>query len=345
MTLAREWLAQPSSYLISFPGIHNHTPNKIFDALVSDTLLCMYQYISDQYDGSIENYFLPFPKDLLDFPLFAPKRVKLDVVLNGDALVEHYDYDEGILKTSADLQTVNDQLSSMDQNDLKILYATLQKLGEDFYTTRQVRVKKRTLALLLNNRPSQKHYNMMEEHCHKLSKYNFSVISNGKKKISFNLIDSVDTSNPDEVVFTYGNLLYNSVITNEITNIKSASMQLLELNLSMILYQPLFKERIILSMKDTSESAELSADYPYSFFSSSVRFPNQSKKKNMDLIEESLKEFMEKKIVVKSFERKTSMQFRIYFYPLSEDERADLKFNRYKNIQAPKKPEGIENEE
>lgn len=122
-------------------------------------------------------------------------------------------------------------------------------------------------------------------------------------------------------------------------------MQLLELNLNMILYQPLFKERIILSMKDTSESAELSADYPYSFFSSSVRFPNQSKKKNMDLIEESLKEFMEKKIVVKSFERKTSMQFRIYFYPLSEDERADLKFNRYKNIQAPKKPEGIENEE
>lgn len=90
-------------------------------------------------------------------------------------------------------------------------------------------------------------------------------------------------------------------------------MQLLELNLNMILYQPLFKERIILSMKDTSESAELSADYPYSFFSSSVRFPNQSKKKNMDLIEESLKEFMEKKIVVKSFERKTSMQFRIYF--------------------------------
>lgn len=345
MLVAKEWLAQPNSYFVSFPGIHSHSVSRIFESLVSDTLLCMYQYISEQYDGSIENYFLPFPKNLIGFPLFAPKRVKLTTTLNDDnTVVENYDYGEGVLETSTRLQTVNDQLSSMDQNDLKILYTSLQNLDVDFYTTRQARVKKRTLVKQLHGRPSKKHYDMMEEHCHKLSKYNFSVTSNGKKKVSFNLIDSVDTSDPDEVVFTYGTLLYNSIIANEITNIKSANLQLLELNLSAILYQSLFRERIILSTKDTSEMAELAADYPYAFFSSNVRFPNQSKKKNMDLIEESLKEFMEKGIVVKSFERKASTQFRICFYPLSEDERADLKFNRYKNIQVLEESEDEEND-
>ena len=108
--------------------------------------------------------------------------------------------------------------------------------------------------------------------------------------------------------------------------------------------QSLFKERIILSTKDTSESAELVADYPYAFFSSNVRFPNQPKKKNMDLIEESLKEFVQKGIVVKSFERKASAQFRIHFYPLSADERTDLKFNRYKNIRVLEESEDVENE-
>lgn len=335
MAVAKEWLAQPNSYFVSFPGIHSHSVSRIFESLVSDTLLCMYQYISEKYDGSIENYFLPAFRKLDGFPLFAPKRVKLTTTLNDEnTVVENYDYGEYVLRTSTRLQTVNDQLSSMDQNDLMILYTTLQNLDVDFYTTRQARVKKRTLVKLLHSRPSKKHYDMMEEHCHKLSKYNFSVMSNGKKKISFNLIDSVDTSDPDVVVFTYGTLLYDSVITNEITNIKSANMQLLELNLSMILYQSLFKERIILSTKDTSESAELVADYPYIFFSSNVRFPNQSKKKNMDLIEESLQEFVQKEIVVKSFERKASNQFRICFYPLSAEERIDLNFNRFRNIRA-----------
>lgn len=331
---AKEWQKQSDSYFISFPAIHSHTAHRIFTSMVSDVMFCIYQYIYERYEGSIENYFLSFPKDLIGFPLFAPKKVRLTPSVEGETVSEKYDYGEGILETSSNIYTVNDQLNSMDQNDLKIFYTSLQNLDVDFYTTRQARVKKRVLVKQLNPRPSKKHYDMMENHCHMLSKYNFAVTVNGKKKISFNLIDSVDTSDPDEVVFTYGNLLYDSIIANDITNIKTSNMQLLEQNLSTILYQSLFRERIILSTKNAGGTADLIADYPYTFFSRSVRFPNQSRKKNMDLIEESLNEFVQKKIVVKSYEKLSATQFRIHFYPLSSEEQADLNYNRFKNLAA-----------
>ena len=331
MRAAKKWLSDKDAYFVTFPGLLSHTPNRIFEALVVDATFCMISYINEHYEGAIENYFLSFPRDLIGFPLFAPKKVTLNTVQDADGvMVEKYNYGEGILETSTNLQTVNEQLNSMDQNDLKILYTTLQNLDEDFYTTRQARVKKRVLVKLLHDRPSKKHYDMAELHCHKLAEYTFAVIKNGRKQLSFNLIDSVDTSDPDEVVFTYGNLLYNSIIKNDITNIKSSNIQILEMNLSTLLYQPLFAERIILSTKNSEETTELIEDYPYTFFTNNVRFPNQSKKKNMDMIEASLSEFVEKKIVVKSFERRASNSFRIHFFPLSEEEREDLTYNRFK---------------
>lgn len=333
MQVASEWVGQSDSYLISFPAIKSKTEAAICEALLSDIMLCSYKYLLETYDGSIANYFLPMVKNLIGFPIFAPKKVKLTPVLEDKKIVEKYDFGEGILETSLTTETLNDQLVSMDQNDLLILYASLQNLDVDFYTTRQARVKKRTLVKLFNDRPGKKHYDMMEEHCHKLSKYNFSVSVEGKTKVSFNLLDSVDTRDPEEVVFNYGNLLYDSILANNITNIKYSHMQLLNNNLSTILYQSLFKERIILSSTHENTGEDLYADYTYSFFSSNVRFPNQPKKKNMDIVEESLKEFVENGIIVKSYERKTSDRFRIHFYPLSEEETSDLNFNRYKNLQ------------
>ena len=50
------------------------------------------------------------------------------------------------------------------------------------------------------------------------------------------------------------------------------------------------------------------------------------------------------KIVLKSFESKTYLQFQIYFYPLSEYKWRKLRFNCYKNVQTSKKSETEEAE-
>lgn len=335
MAVANEWLSQTDSYFVSFPAIRSKTDAAINESILSDIILCSYRYILERYDGSIANYFLPMVKNLIGFPIFAPKKVKLTLSVEDNQVIEKYNYGEGVLETALteSVETLNEQLVSMDQNDLLILYAALQNLDVDFYTTRQAHVKKRTLVKLFNDRPGKKHYDKMEDRCHKLSKYNFNVAVDGKPKFSFNLLDSVDTRDPEEVVFYFGNLLFDSIIANNITNIKSSHMELLNNNLSTILYQSLFKERIILSANSENAAEDLCKDYTYSFFSCNVRFPNQTRKKNMDLVETSLKEFVDNKIIVKSYERKTSDRFRIYFYPLSEEEISDLNFNRYKNIQ------------
>ena len=333
---ARVWQKDAGSFLVCFPAIQAFTANSIFKSLVSDTLVCLYKYIDREYDGAIENYFMSFPKELLGIPLFAPNKNKLALTPGlGDALVERYEYSENILETSTSLANIdiNKQLRALDHLDLMFLAVSIQNLDLDFYTTRQSRVRKSDLVKILHAHPGKKHYDAVNERCLKMTKYNFTIRSNDNKKgISFNLIDSVDTTDPDYVVFTYGNMLYGNIIQNELTNIKSSNLHLLELNLSTILYQPLFDQRIILSLsrEAADESTDICKDYPYSFFYSSARFPTRSRKKNMDLIGECLEEFVQKGIVISSYERlKTPEGFRIHFYPLSAEELADLSYNRF----------------
>ena len=327
---AKEWGNQSDSYFISFPALKMMSTNRIFESLVSDTFIWIYQYILQHYDGSMKNYFTPVLNDLLGVPIFSPSRAKLSMKLNEDnEFVDTYSYGESVLETSSEAsKEVSAQLNAMDQNDLLFLQSSLNYLGIEFYNTRQVRVKKRTFAKLLNSRPSKKHYDSMEEHCHRLSKYHFTVKRNGKVIHTFNLIDSVTTDDEhDEMVLTFGSFLYNAIICNQITNTKSSIYQILEKKLSRFLYQVLFKEVIIFSSKNEDSEAEFVGDYPYTFFSSNIRFQYQQKKKNMDLVSESLEEFYQKGILVKSFEKTSPLQFRITFYPLTEDERADLDFN------------------
>ena len=341
--IAREWGAQANSYFIAFPALKQMSKARIFESLVSDTFIWIFQYVLEHYDGSIINYFTPILDDLIGVPLFSPGKSKLSVSLNEeDELVDSYVFGENVLETTTDASTgVSVSYNAMDQNDLMFLQKSLTHLDIEFYNTRQVRMKKRTLAKILNDRPSKKHYDSMEEHCHKLAKYNFTVKKNGKVVHTFNLIDSVisDDEN-DEMILTFGNYLYNGIIQNQITNTKSSVYQLLDKNLSTILYQALFKEVIIFSTKNTDPDAELVGDYTYAFFNSNVRFPYQQKKKNMDLVAESLEEFYQKHLLIKSYERTSPLQFRITFFPLTEDERADLDFNRYnKYVELPENAE------
>ena len=134
---AREWIANSDSYFISFPALKQLTSNRIFESLVSDTFVWIFQYVLKHYDGSIINYFTPIINDLIGFPIFAPSKAKLSVTLNDDnQLVDTYAFGENVLETSAEVtQEVSAQLNSMDQNDLMFLQNSLNYLGIDFYNT------------------------------------------------------------------------------------------------------------------------------------------------------------------------------------------------------------------
>lgn len=332
-----KWQKDSKSYFIDFPCLNMITPNNIFKSMVSDTLIDLYNIIDAEYGGSLDNYFYSFPKELLGIPLFSVAKSSLSLVEGTDGYTEKYvfdEQDESFLETNLPQVALGRQLRTMDKMDLLYLVTSLQSLEKDFYTTRTSKIKRTQLAKLLNPRPGKKHYEAVDERCLKLSKYNYTV-KKGSRGFSFNLLDNVDTTDPEYITFTYGQVLYNNIIQNELTNVKSKNIQLLEQDLSVILFQSLFNERIILSAQFTDlagEDADLVKDYPYKFFYSNARFPTRSRKKNLPMIEQCLQEFVDKHIVIKSFSKlKEDDGFRIHFYPLSEEEQADLSYNRIKN--------------
>ena len=82
--------------------------------------------------------------------------------------------------------------------------------------------------------------------------------------------------------------------------------------------------------QNTDTSIDIIKEYPYSFFHNNVRFSKRSKKNNMNLIEEALKEFVQKGIIISSYERlKNRDGFRIRFFPLTDEEMADLSYKRF----------------
>ena len=75
----------------------------------------------------------------------------------------------------------------------------------------------------------------------------------------------------------------------------------------------------------------LMSEYSYTYFQKIVRFKLKNKKKNLQLIQESLQEFVDNNIVIDSFELKNGV-FIINFLPLSEAEIQDLNFDKTKMI-------------
>ena len=75
----------------------------------------------------------------------------------------------------------------------------------------------------------------------------------------------------------------------------------------------------------------LMSEYSYTYFQTIVRFKLKNKKKNLQLIQESLQEFVDNNIVIDSFELKNGV-FIINFLPLSEAEIQDLNFDKTKMI-------------
>ena len=69
--IAREWGALANSYFIAFPALKQMSKARIFESLVSDTFIWIFQYVLEHYDGSIINYFTPILDDLIGVPLFS----------------------------------------------------------------------------------------------------------------------------------------------------------------------------------------------------------------------------------------------------------------------------------
>ena len=155
--------------------------------------------------------------------------------------------------------------------------------------------------------------------------YNFSYEAEGSK-IYFNLFDNIvikeDAERPYAIA-QFGEILSNAIIQKKLISITSASYDVLDNNLSKIICYAIKREQIANQETRVNE-------YSYTYFQKIVRFKLKNKKKNLQLIQESLQEFVDNHIAIEKFELKNGV-FIITFLPLSDAEIEDLNSDNDKN--------------
>lgn len=353
---ARLWSCDTSSYLISFPGIQSFSRDKIYENIISDILIDSYRFITEHYDGNIRNYKQILPDSMLSYPFFGEKKEPLDLKKSNDLLVEKLLLaDNSIFQTvinpgsgGAD-GTINgpNVQSSFDQTDLAFFqYGMFANIDAEFYGSKSVTVPLLNFAKLMNKRPNKQYLNRAVERLSNYPHKTYSYIDKERNIVldSFNLIDRVQIINPDEfvptddspyasdakVIIVFGDKLYEEIINEQLTLITKASLDMVSSGLSKLLCPVLQRERTLLTLsldKSKDIDPQMTRIYQYSFFARSVRTLGVRKSaKNIERLTNALKEFKDASLFIKGIALRGDT-FRITFYPLTDDERADIDFH------------------
>lgn len=330
---AKKWSRSGESYLTAFNMIQSKTPKKIYNALLSDVYIDLYDFLGEKYSGSIKNYFLSVPKEIAKLPIFGLDTGKLNLQEQDSEGNFVQDYEIGDKKSlRVTVMKAGLPVLAVGGRDKRIITECIKNLEPDFYRTRKIRVKRSDLVKIFSPdvRPSSETYDRMEKRCLNLTRYSYELYDKklDKDVTSINLMDRVDVGDPEVITFTFGSFLYQGIINNELTDIKTATLQLLKDPMSELLCQMLCEERIVLATMGGAKNAGLVGVYSYTFFRSVVRLPARQKQNNLVRIKKSLQEYVENKVIVESFVMRGTETFEVHFYPLTEEEWADLEYNK-----------------
>lgn len=325
---ATAWKANSNSLLITFPGISSFTDNSIYNSLKNDLIISAWKYIESELAGNIDSYLRMFPTELLEKPLFSPSSFTLMMETASNNLLREIITDEDG-KELLEVTVNNGKLTppkSMDYNDLKLINAFISNINmQEFSREKSVIVDLNTLGKeVVDYHVGKNVLNKISNSCRKLVEYNFSYEEEGSK-MYFNLFDNIAIKEDAErpyAIAQFGEILSNAIIQKKLISITSASYDVLQNNLSRIICYSLKREQI-------ANQETLVNEYSYTYFQKIVRFKLKNKKKNLQLIQESLQEFVDNKIVIESFELKNGV-FIIRFFPLSTAELEDLSSNSTK---------------
>ena len=329
---ATVWKNDANSLLISFPGIASFTNNSIYNSLKNDLMINAWKYIETYLAGNIDSYLRMFPEELLEKPLFSPSSFTLMMETASNNLLKEIitdDNGEELLEVTVN----NGKLTppkSMDSNDLKLVNAFISNINmQEFSKEKSVVVDLNTLGKeVVDYHVGKNVLNKISNSCRKLVEYNFSYEEEGSK-MYFNLFDNITIKEDAErpyAIAQFGEILSNAIIQKKLISITSASYDILTNNLSRIICYAMKREQI------ANQETKMN-EYSYTYFQKIVRFKLKNKKKNMQLIQESLQEFVENQIAIKHFELRNGI-FIIQFLPLSDAEIEDLNFDRTKLIQS-----------
>lgn len=334
------WVADPNKFLIEFPLIKQKTRNQIVTNFKLDLVVALVDIIIESYDGNLDSYFSRKPEFLLSSPLFAPTKYSVPVTLGLDSYIADlvcFDQEDLVFQMLVAVDPNNPEDTMMqqtvfDQKDNQLLLYLFNNIGLDFYQSRQLIVEVGALAKSLNPRPNKRMYEDVKLRIHNMQRVTFRFCKRSDPNVpilSYNFFSDVKTITQDDREYlriTFGDTLYNSIARHKMISVTTNNYNALCLNLSRLLYHHLQKERINLSnTTELNSEGLLFKKFDYSYFQRIILFKSRRRKDNISMIKETLSEFVDKHVALAkySYDEQEGM-FLLYFFPLSDDEKADL---------------------
>ncbi len=341
------WIRDENSLLSEYPLIATKTPHQIVSSFQLDLIVNLLAIIIESLDGNIKSYFAKKPDILLDKPIFAASKFSIPFKASIDSYVADltsFDKDDMVFQMlvnhskaqSKDIQKFN----VFDQKDNQILLTLINNAKLDFYNNKTVTMEIGAIAKTINKRPSKRCYEDVKKRLHNMVRTSFRICKKDTPDdpiFSFNFFDNVLTptvNGKDFAIVTFGNVIYDAIIMQQMTAVTSDNYESLELKSSKLLFHSLQKERIFLYASSEPKKAGLLRQcYDYSFFQRIILFKSKKKADNIHLIINSLEEFVEKNIVISQFEyNKEDGLFHLCYLPIFKDEADDLKINAKNNL-------------
>ncbi len=347
------WNENNDSLLIEFPLISSKTLNQIVSSYKTDLLISLMKIIVSLWNGNIQSFFNQKPFFLMEHPLFTPQKTSVPLIKTVDSYVVNlFAYDQDDLVLQAYLNNGEEPRNSLDlfdERDHQILLYTMNDISLSFYQNREFVVDPGAVAKSINPHPNAALYEDIVARFHRMQGVGFRLFKKTdmtKPILSFSFFDTVmndESSGKLYLRVIAGNAVYDAITKQQVIRVKSADYNSLEQKMSRLLFHHLQKERINLSNTNLpDEDGLLHKIYDYSFFQRAMILKKGTKKAYIKLISESLQEFIDKKIVLAKFDCEQSTgTFTLYYYPLSEDEKADFTITMHTS---PSLPDNTETE-
>lgn len=298
---------------------------------LDDLRLQLTNYLIKNFDGDVNNLLFRKPLDIIENNPFSNRRSTLkkeNVKENNE--IEVYSSENNSYRVNIIPNSIQHTLRAFDAKDAEILNTLVNSAKinstngkvDDIYMS----LYSLTSKILNVSNPNASQKKEIEERLTALVKNTVSV-TKGEDTVVFNILDSVsitqesrgNNSSIQMVYIILGRTICENILQQKLISVPSAKYTSLISNTSKLLYHKLQLERLLMP-----EGSDYTKNYDYNFFADYLMLSRRWRKKNTEMIEEALKEFYEKQILIQNYEKHKNT-YRITFYPVSETERNDFK--------------------
>lgn len=344
-----EWHKNKNSLLLDFPGLPYLKNKMVLEYMGIDISLHVWRYILANYGGNMEISNISYPSSFIGTPFASDK--SLFFIKKGLQTSSPLDCDfpaEDARVSTLVYETENGQYVLDFLQDYVDSYGKAVVIGPDFVKglsyimnsiddlpyflkTNEISINVRDMAKYLVGGGGES-YVLNDNNISRAVRvldymYAYSVKEEGVEgdspvRAHYRLLTSlkyIGGGSRMEARLNVTDLLADTIINENYILIPQKTYGMLENSISKVLAHALKKEQIVMSSEDSRTGF-----YSYSFFQRNILFSLKSKKKNMQLVLDSLNEFVDKKIIVASFVMHGD-GFDITFLPIGKD---DIQINK-----------------